>query len=124
MRPILITVSFLLIAAVSTAGTGEEGKIAEALKSGKPSLVDFGGESCTVCKEMKPVLDRARGDFQGKANVLFIDVWNEPDLGRKYRIQLIPTQIFYDAKGREVKRHIGAIDRTEIARIFAELGIK
>lgn len=35
-----------------------------------------------------------------------------------------PTQVFSDAKGKEVKRHMGFMDRDEIIAEFKALGVK
>jgi thioredoxin 1 len=37
-------------------------------------------------------------------------VWENPDAGPKFSITLIPTQIFYNAKGREISRHEGFLE--------------
>ena len=34
----------------------------------------------------------------------------------KFRIQMIPTQIFFNAQGKEVKRHIGFMEKAEIVK--------
>lgn len=125
MKSFIFSLSmFFLASAAGAASDSSETLVRRALASGAPVMVDFGGESCRVCRDMKPILDQARREYQGKAQVLFVDVWKEPDMGKKYRIQLIPTQIFYDVKGQEVKRHVGFLDRQGIAKILAELGIK
>jgi thioredoxin 1 len=33
---------------------------------------------------------------------------------QRYRIQLMPTQVFFDAQGRETSRHMGKISAGEI----------
>lgn len=127
MRRLIIMVGMLAVF-VSTPAlakeTAYEAMIRDALSSGKPSVIDFGAGKCIPCKKMKPILDSLRQEYSGKANVVFIDVWIDNDIGGKYRVQMIPTQIFYDAKGREVKRHIGFMDRPEIIKVFGELGVK
>jgi len=37
---------------------------------------------------------------------------------------MIPTQIFFDAKGKESGRHIGFLDRGPIIDTFKKLGVK
>ncbi len=55
---------------------------------------------------------------------MFIDVHKDMAAAEKFRIQMIPTQIFFDAKGKEVKRHIGFMDRADIIRELKALGVK
>ena len=63
-------------------------------------------------------------NLKGKANVLFTDVRESQDMAQKYRVQMIPTQIFFDGRGKEVKRHIGFMDKAEIVRELKAAGLK
>jgi thioredoxin 1 len=78
-----------------------------ALGSGRPTVADLGARTCIPCKKMAPILAELERELKGKGNVLFSDVREDGDLAEKYRIQMIPTQIFFDSKGKEVKRHMG-----------------
>ena len=55
--------------------SGPEGLLREALKSGKPSVIDFGSDSCVPCKMMKPILEDLKGAYSGKAHVIVIDIY-------------------------------------------------
>ncbi len=90
----------------------------------RPKLVDLGAGKCNACKEMAPILEKAKADYAGVAEVEFIDVWENRDAGAQYGIRMIPTQIFYDAQGKEVMRHEGFLPREEIDRQFEALGVK
>jgi len=46
----------------------------------------------------------------------------DPDAANPYRIQVIPTQIFYDANGKELFRHVGFYSREQILGKWRELG--
>jgi thioredoxin 1 len=104
--------------------SANEATIKAALSSGRPSVVDFGARSCIPCKKMAPILEELNRELNGKANVLFNDVWKDDALARNYRIQMIPTQIFFNAKGKEVKRHMGFIEKAEILKELKTLGMK
>jgi len=99
-------------------------KLAECLKSGRPTMADFGKGWCVPCKMMVPVLKQAAQDYWGKANIVFVELDEYADLGRGYRIATMPTQIFFDAKGKEVKRHMGYMGTEDIERELATLGVK
>ena len=98
--------------------------ISQALASGKPTLVDFGARTCPSCRKLAPILEALATEYQGKARVLFVDVYEEKSTARKYRIQMIPTQIFFNAKGQEVKRHIGGMERDEIMKELKAAGLE
>lgn len=96
----------------------------QALSSGKPTVIDLGARSCIPCKQMAPVLESLSGEYRGRANVLFIDVHEDDAAARKFRVQMIPTQIFFNARGKEVKRHIGFMDKSEIVKEIKSAGLK
>lgn len=97
---------------------------APALPSpGLPRLVDLGSNRCIPCKKMAPILEEIAREYGGVLNVEFIDVWKAPPAGKKYGIRLIPTQVFFDASGREVARHEGFWSKEDILAAFAQAGI-
>ncbi|MEI6108355.1 MAG: thioredoxin family protein [Opitutae bacterium] len=88
-----------------------------------PRFVDLGADKCIPCKMMMPVLAELTRDYKGQLDVVFFDVWKDRSKGEEYGIHLIPTQIFFDATGKEVYRHEGFISKKEILAKWAELGI-
>ena len=89
-----------------------------------PRLVDLGAGKCIPCKMMKPILDGLREEYKGRFEVIFIDVWENPNEAKKYSINLIPTQIFFDANGKELFRHEGFFSKEDILGKWKELGIE
>lgn len=88
-----------------------------------PRLLDLGSRKCIPCKMMTPVLDQLSREYRGKLAVEFVDVNQNPGAADKYRIQSIPTQIFFDIKGREFYRHEGFFPKEDILAKFREKGI-
>lgn len=88
-----------------------------------PKLVDLGAGKCIPCKAMAPILEELKQAYAGKLDVVFVDVWEKPDEADKYNINLIPTQIFYDASGNERFRHEGFFSKEDILAKWKELGI-
>lgn len=91
---------------------------------GMVTMVDLGAKKCIPCKMMAPIMEELEKEYKGRAAIVFIDVWEHPDAGRKYGIGLIPTQIFYDAKGKEVLRHEGFFDKAAIIAELTKLGVQ
>lgn len=116
----------LLIATAAHAElpSANDAVIRAALSSGKPTVADFGARSCIPCKKMAPLLEALNLELKGKANVLFTDVWATPGLAKQYRVQMIPTQIFFNAQGKEVKRHMGFMDRQGMLKELTSAGLK
>ena len=88
-----------------------------------PKLVDLGADKCIPCKAMAPILKELKTEYTGRMDVEFIDVWKNPDAGKAHKIRLIPTQIFFDASGRERFRHEGFYGKEDILGKWKELGV-
>ncbi len=95
-----------------------------ARRSGKPTMVEFGAKGCVPCDMMQPVLDKLRADYPEKLNVVFVHVGQEQLLAARFGIRSIPVQVFYDAKGKEVFRHVGYFAQTEVDRQLLEMGVR
>jgi len=92
--------------------------------AGLPGVVDFGSKECVPCKAMAPILAALREEFKGKLQVEFRDVAEKAQAAqaKQYGIDMIPTQVFFDAAGKEVWRHVGFISRHGILNKWRELG--
>jgi thioredoxin 1 len=88
-----------------------------------PKLVDLGADKCIPCKAMAPILEELKTEYAGTFEVQFIDVWKNPNAGREHGIRTIPTQIFYDADGKELVRHEGFFSKEAILTVWKELGV-
>lgn len=121
---IVIVLLMITTAAWAELPSSNGAAIRAALASGKPTVADFGARTCVNCKKMAPILEELNRELKGKANVIFTDVWETPALAQEYRVQMIPTQIFFDDKGKEVKRHMGFMDKGVILKELKALGMK
>lgn len=91
---------------------------------GKVTMVDIGAKKCIPCKMMAPIIEELEKEYKDRAAIIFIDVWENPTAGKQYRIQLIPTQIFYTAEGKEVLRHEGFMEKAAIVAELEKLGVE
>ena len=92
--------------------------------AGIVNMIDLGAKKCIPCKMMAPIIIELQQEYRGRAAVTFIDVWEHPEEARKFLIRTIPTQIFYDAEGKEVGRHEGFMEKKSIVAIFDKIGVK
>jgi thioredoxin 1 len=111
----------LLIAALGLAGLAGAAFAADA--PALPRLLELGSVDCIPCQKMAPIIEAMKGEYAGRLTVEFIDVWKAPEAATRYGITVIPTQILFDAKGKERFRHTGFFAREDILAKFAELGI-
>ena len=85
-------------------------------------MVDLGADRCVPCKMMAPIIEKVKKDYEGRAAIIFLDVWKNPGLGKQFGIRAIPTQIFYDHEGKEAYRHAGFMDEKSIVTMLQKLG--
>lgn len=88
-----------------------------------PRLLDIGSDQCIPCKMMAPIIEELKKEYAGRLEVEFVDVWKNPDQGERYGIRLIPTQIFFDAAGKELFRHEGFFSKEDILGKWKEFGV-
>ena len=86
-------------------------------------VLDLGAGKCVPCKMMAPILEKLKKTYEGRAAIIFIDVWKNIDPARQYGIRAIPTQIFFDAGGREVHRHVGFMSEKDIVQQLTKMGV-
>ncbi len=91
---------------------------------GMVTMIDLGAKKCIPCKMMAPIMEKMEKQYAGRAAVVFIDVWEHNDQARRFGIRAIPTQIFYDADGREAYRHVGFLAEKQIVQIMTRLGVQ
>ena len=87
-----------------------------------PRLVDLGANHCIPCRMMAPILEELAVTFHGRLIVEFIDLTRDTEAGARYRLRVIPTQIFFAPDGRELYRHEGFMPREDILAKWRELG--
>jgi thioredoxin 1 len=89
--------------------------------SGKPALYEFGAGYCYSCKEMAKVMAELKTSHSDQVESRMVYVDKEKPLFDQYKIMLIPTQVFLDAQGKEVDRHIGPLTKEEVLKKLKEL---
>ena len=92
----------------------EADKVKTAFLLHKPVVAEFGSDKCAGCREMKAIMDALALNRSGQIAAVSVDALANRDYLRLYRIQALPTQVFFDAEGREISRHLGVISEEEI----------
>lgn len=119
----IFSACFLLLSVIICFAADIKG-LPTAPVPGKVTMVDLGAKKCIPCKMMAPIMAELEKEYKDRAAIVFIDVWENPKAGSKYRIRSIPTQIFYDASGKEVLRHEGFYAKAAIIAELTKLGVK
>lgn len=118
-KTIVILISFIFIFAGLLSAAD---KVSTEKKKQLPRFLDLGADKCVACKAMVPVLEKLKKECEGRLKVEFIDVWKDNTAGKKYKINSIPTQIFFSPEGKELWRHVGFISVEDIYKELKSLG--
>lgn len=121
----LILLTFLMVISCQSSEPNLDSiPLERALSNGEPTLAEFGSSTCIPCKEMKPILEELAKEYEGKLNVVIVEVYEQMDLTRQYGIMAIPTQIVFDSEGQEITRHMGFWSKEEIIAQLKKMGIE
>lgn len=90
------------------------------------TFVELGSVRCIPCKKMVPIMDEIKKEYAEQVKVIFYDVWTDEGkpYAEKYKIRLIPTQVFLDKDGKEYFRHEGFFPKEELVKILEQKGVK
>lgn len=106
------------VPALSPAG------LTQILKSGKWTVVEFGGPTCVPCKKMQPILAELQKQFGDRAEIRNFYVTEHPTEARAHKVMAMPTQVVFDPTGKEVTRHIGFWEKGDFLAALAKVGLK
>jgi thioredoxin 1 len=90
--------------------------VEQALRQGRPAMVQFGANACAACREMKSILESLQRAHGQRFTFMNVDLIAQKHRGylQRFRVQLMPTQVFFDAAGRETHRNLGTMTGPDI----------
>jgi thioredoxin 1 len=125
LRPLLLAFAgAAFLSAQATVPALDPAGLAQTLKSGTWSIIEFGGPTCIPCKQMQPILAELQQRFGDRARVRNVYITEHPKTAREYKVMAMPTQIVFDASGKEVTRHIGFWDKDAFLEALSKAGLK
>ena len=88
----------------------------EVLRSEQTVLVDFWASWCGPCMALAPTVDEV-AEEQSAVAVGKVNVDDEPELARQYRIMSIPTLMLFQ-NGEPVRREVGGKSKSELLEMM------
>jgi thioredoxin 1 len=90
------------------------------------TFIEIGAAKCIPCKAMQPIMKEVAEEYKGQVEVVFHDVWTAKGKidAMKYKIRVIPTQVFLDKDGKEYYRHEGFFPKDELIKVLKMQGVK
>lgn len=94
------------------------GQYEKEIISDIPVLVEIRTASCSVCRNMSPVVEAADKKLQDKAKIVVVDGGNPAllEIAKKLEVFTVPAFILFK-KGREKARYTGALTEEKILEI-------
>jgi len=86
-----------------------------------PKILEFDRKNCPVCRASELVILAVKDRYPGQFVVQKLYIDEEEFLFRRYKVAIVPTQVFLDATGKEVYRHEGVFKQEEFIRKLREL---
>ena len=89
----------------------------EVLGSDVPVLVDFWATWCMPCRMLAPVIEEIASENEGKIKVGKVNVDENPDLARKYRVMSIPPVLVFK-NGELTATSVGVDSKENILKLL------
>lgn len=93
----------------------ESPPLSEALANGRPSLVEFYADWCTICRDSAPRMRAIEREFASEANFVVINGGEQAKLAARFRCDGIPHLAFVDAHGTILTSLIGNVPKDVVA---------
>ena len=90
--------------------------------SGKPTMIQFSDAGCAPCEMMKPIVKKLKKKYAGTINVISIPVRKNQMLAKRFNVQAVPVQVFFDKEGKKVHHHMGFMAEADIVSQLKKMG--
>lgn len=89
----------------------------DVLKEEKLVVVDFWATWCGPCRAIGPVVEELADEYEGKVVVGKVNVDDEANLARKFRVMSIPTIMFFK-NGELLDKVVGLRSKEDLEELI------
>jgi thioredoxin 1 len=91
----------------------------------KVTFIELGSVRCIPCQKMQLVMRSIGEKYGDRVKVIFYDIWTPEGrpFADKYKIQVIPSQIFLGEDGKEFFRHEGYFAENDLVKVLNTKGV-
>lgn len=116
-KTILIILAIIILPILAFWGLTFNQEATAVANNGMPQILKFSSSMCLECKEVEKIFNEIMPKYKDRVlyTAIIIDSRKDMDnkLIKKYNIQLVPTVVMLDSKGKECKRFEGAASKEE-----------
>lgn len=87
----------------------------------KPQIWLFSRRLCPTCVESQRLILAVQKQYPGRFVVRNFYLEEEGALFRRYKVAIVPSQVFLDPSGKKVYQHAGVFKRKELTKKLREL---
>jgi thioredoxin 1 len=86
-----------------------------------PEVLEFDRKLCPICREAELIMAQVNEQYPGQFTVRRLYIDEHGPMFRRYRVALVPTQVFLDVAGQEVFRHEGVFPQEKLLQKLRDL---
>jgi thioredoxin-like negative regulator of GroEL len=92
-----------------------------AARTALPVLLEFDRKFCPICRASEIVILAVKDQYSGQFQVRKLYMDEDEAWFRRYKIAIVPSQVFLDPAGQEVYRHEGVFKKEDLIQKLREL---
>ena len=122
---IIIAAIFILPIIAYVALSSSQAVSATQRVEGQSQIIKFSSKLCLDCKKIKKEFDELVPEYQDKISITEYNIDGSDkevnDAIAKYNVSLVPTIVFINPNGKEVRRTEGYVNKNTLEEYFKEL---
>jgi thioredoxin-like negative regulator of GroEL len=87
----------------------------------KPQILEFSRKLCPDCVKSQRVITAVQNQYPGRFVVRNFYLEEQEALFRRYKVAIVPSQVFLDPRGQKVYQHEGPFKPAELIKKLRKL---